>query len=65
MDFGISAPRHAQTNQRRVDRHTLYHAHWYINPLMFWLEVPLDDTASEKGVFDVAYLTQTDDPLWR
>ena len=64
MDFGISAPRHAQTNQKEGrSPHAFYHSHWYINPLMFWLEVLLDDTCLEKGVFDVAYLTEID-PLW-
>lgn len=64
MDFGIATGKHAQTG--RQDGRTpssFYQVHWYTNPLMFWLEVLVDDNCLEKGVFDVAYLTEID-PLW-
>ncbi len=64
MDFGIDTPRHAQTGKSEAKAPSaFYHAHWYTNPLMFWLEVLLDDTCLEQGVFDVAYITEID-PLW-
>ncbi len=64
MDFGIDTPRHAQTAKSEGrSPSAFYHAHWYTNPLMFWLEVLMDDSCLEQGVFDVAYLTEID-PLW-
>lgn len=64
MDFGIDAPQHAQQKSRESKApHAFYHAHWYSNPLMFWLEVLLDNNCLEQGVFDVHYLTEID-PLW-
>lgn len=64
MDFGIDAPRHAQTGKSDArSPSAFYHAHWYTNPLMFWLEVLLDNFCLERGTFDVAYVTELD-PLW-
>ena len=42
---------------------SFYHGHWYMNPLIFWLEVAIDNKCLEKGSFDVAYFTEID-PLW-
>lgn len=64
IDFGIDAPAHAQTahkSGRTVN--AFYNVHWYTNPLIFWLEVLLDDVCLERGTFDLAYLTELD-PLW-
>lgn len=64
MDFGIDAPRHSQTGHKSGQAPSaFYHVHWYTNPLLFWLEILLDNTCLEQGVFDVAYLTEID-PLW-
>lgn len=64
MDFGIDTAKHAQTGKSEArSPSAFYHAHWYTNPLMFWLEVLLDDSCLERGVFDLAYLTEVD-PLW-
>lgn len=64
MNFGIDTPRHAQTGKSEArSPSAFYHAHWYTNPLMFWMEVLLDDSCLEKGTFDVAYITEVD-PLW-
>lgn len=64
MNFGIDAPRHAQTGKTEGrSPSAFYQAHWYTNPLMFWMEVLLDDSCLEVGSFDVAYITELD-PLW-
>ena len=64
MDFGIEAGEHAQSAYKEArPGHAFYQAHWYTAPLMFWLEVLLDNTCLEKGVLDVAYITEID-PLW-
>lgn len=64
MDFGIETAKHAQTAKSEArSPSAFYHAHWYTNPLMFWLEVLMDDNCLERGVFDLAYLTEVD-PLW-
>lgn len=64
IDFGIDAPRHTQTHGKEAQSsNAFYHVHWYTNPLMFWLEVLMDETCLERGVFDLAYVTEID-PLW-
>ena len=40
-----------------------YHVHWYIYPVMYWLELLLDFACMEMAAVDVAYLTEYD-PLW-
>lgn len=64
LDPGIDAPNHAQSGQKEGRaRHAFYHVHWYLNPLIFWLELLLDANCLEQGVFDLAYFTEVD-PLW-
>lgn len=64
MDFGIDTARHAQTGKSDArSPSAFYQAHWYTNPLFFWMEVMLDDSCLERGTFDVAYITELD-PLW-
>lgn len=62
LDPGVHAPRHGG------DAHSgkggsFYQAHWYINPVLYWLEVLLEDVCLESGQFDLAYMTELD-PLW-
>lgn len=59
LDPGVPAPAHKQEQGGQ----SFYQVHWYISPLMFWLEVILDNPCLEQGVFDLAYLTEFD-PLW-
>lgn len=65
LDPGIEAPAHKQTRQNaNADNHlSFYNVHWYVNPIMYWLEVLLDNDCLEHGGFDVAYATEFD-PLW-
>lgn len=40
-----------------------WHVHWYIYPLIYWLNLITDFVCLETLDFDVAYLTELD-PLW-
>lgn len=42
---------------------SFYHVHWYIYPVIYWLELLMDFLCLESASFDVAYLTELD-PLW-
>lgn len=44
-------------------KHSFYQVHWYVYPVIYWLELLLDLACLEQGSFDVAYLTELD-PLW-
>ena len=64
LNPGIAAPQAAQNT--RLFGHassSFYQAHYYTNPVLYWLEVLLDFPCLEKGSFDIAYLTEVD-PLW-
>jgi len=63
IDPGISAPSHVQKKNIDGDGQSFYQVHWYTAPMMFWLELLLDNTCLEKGTFDLGYLTEVD-PLW-
>ena len=41
-----------------------YHVHYYIYPLLYWLEVVTDFVCLQQGSFDIAYLSEVD-PLWQ
>lgn len=44
-------------------RQSFYQVHWYIYPLIYWLELLTDFVCMEKAQVDVAYITELD-PLW-
>ena len=44
-------------------RQSFYQIHWYIYPLIYWLELLIDFACLEKHSFDVAYMSEFD-PLW-
>ena len=48
VDPGVSVPRGAQVGHDSQTRSSFYHAHWYTNPILTWLEVLLDFTCLEK-----------------
>lgn len=54
---------HGGTTKKTVTRHSFYHVHWYVYPLMYWLEVLMDFLCLENANFDLAYITEID-PLW-
>lgn len=43
--------------------HSFYQVHWYVYPIMYWLEVLMDFICLENTSIDLAYLTELD-PLW-
>lgn len=52
----------ANGHQGRL-RSSFYQVHWYLYPVIFWLELLVDFVCMEKGDFDLAYLTELD-PFW-
>jgi conjugal transfer pilus assembly protein TraU len=52
----------ANGHQGRL-RNSFYQVHWYLYPVIFWLELLVDFVCMEKGDFDLAYLTELD-PFW-
>lgn len=44
-------------------QHSFYQVHWYIYPVIYWLELLTDFLCIEQQSFDVAYMTELD-PLW-
>jgi conjugal transfer pilus assembly protein TraU len=63
LDVGIDAPAHGRSLKKGDTRSSFYQVHWYINPLLFWLEVLVDNNCLEQGVFDLGYFTEVD-PMW-
>jgi len=63
MDRCIQGRGSVGNNDGNRLRHSFYHVHWYIYPLIYWLELLTDFICLEQGAFDVAYLTELD-PLW-
>jgi conjugal transfer pilus assembly protein TraU len=45
-------------------RGSKWHVHWYLYPLLYWLEVLTDAACLEQASFDIAYVTEVD-PLWQ
>lgn len=43
--------------------HSFYHVHWYVYPIIYWLEVLTDFICLDNLAIDLAYLTELD-PLW-
>lgn len=44
-------------------RHAFYHVHWYVYPVIYWLEVLTDFLCLEQQSFDVAWMSELD-PTW-
>lgn len=65
LDPGIAAPEAARFTRPEADGDAgaFYQVHWYMNPVMYWLEVVADFPCLESGSFDLVYLSEVD-PLW-
>lgn len=46
------------------DNTSLYHVHYYIYPLIYWLNLLVDAVCLESEGFDIAYITELD-PTWK
>lgn len=44
-------------------KHSFYHVHYYVYPVIYWLELLTDFACLEKASVDVAYMTELD-PMW-
>lgn len=63
IDPGFRAPEGEVREQADLTKQSFYQVHWYLDPILSYLEVILDHLCLETGGFDVAYLTELD-PLW-
>ncbi len=63
LNPGIAAPDAARVTQLDGDNNSFYQAHYYINPVIHWLEAIADFPCLESTPFDLAYMTEVD-PLW-
>lgn len=63
LNQGIKGRGSVANNHDNRLRNSFYQAHWYIYPLIYWLELLTDFVCLEKAAFDVAYITELD-PLW-
>lgn len=44
-------------------KHSFYNVHWYVYPVIWWLELLVDFVCLEKASFDLMWLTEVD-PTW-
>jgi len=58
VGYGI----HGSSGERRT-QNSFYQVHWYIYPVIYWLELLTDFLCLEQQSFDVGYITELD-PLW-
>lgn len=65
MDGGRYAPPGGQDHiaPDKVNKGSFYQAHYFINPILYYLEVLIDDQCLEPGAYDLAYMTEYD-PAW-
>jgi conjugal transfer pilus assembly protein TraU len=66
MCFNNSSKRgtHSITGDRKHKKeHSFYHVHWYIYPVLYWMELLTDFICLDKEAVDLAYLTELD-PTW-
>lgn len=64
LDPGFSAPSGSRSRREAGDQSSFYQVHWYVDPLMFFLQAILDNSCLENVGFDIAYLTELD-PMWK
>jgi conjugal transfer pilus assembly protein TraU len=63
LDPGIRAPEGEVRLQADNTKQSSWQSHWYVDPILYYLEVVLDNPCLETGSFDVAYMTEID-PTW-
>ncbi len=51
-------------NRPDTGRSSFYQVHWYIYPLIFWLELLMDFVCVSRGKLDVGFITEFD-PGWQ
>jgi conjugal transfer pilus assembly protein TraU len=66
ISFGDPTRKHggnAYSNSNDALKHSFYHIHWYMYPVVSWLEVLADFACMEQGSIDLAYMSELD-PMW-
>jgi conjugal transfer pilus assembly protein TraU len=63
MEKGVQGRGSVGSSNGSRMRHSFYQVHWYIYPIIYWLELLVDFVCLEKASFDVGYLTELD-PFW-
>lgn len=65
LDPGVHAPHGNVFTPHESDGSgaTFSQAHFYLNPILYWLQVVMDFPCLERGALDLVYLTEVD-PLW-
>ena len=58
INYGV----HGARGEGRAQQ-SFYQVHWYVYPVIYWLELLVDFLCLEQQSFDVAYITELD-PLW-
>jgi len=48
---------------KRATKTAFYHAHWYVYPVLYWMNLVTHLACMTSESFDVAYMTELD-PLW-
>lgn len=62
-DLPIKGVHSATTKATNGKEHAFYHVHWYVWPVMHWLEVLVDFLCLDKSSIDVAWFSELD-PTW-
>lgn len=63
MDRGVKGHGGVANSSSNSLRHSFYHVHWYLYPVIYWLELFTDFLCLEAGSMDISYITELD-PLW-
>ena len=67
ITFGSQAKKHggvARKANSESQKHSFYHTHWYMYPLIYWMELLMDHVVCyDKMSFDLFYMSEFD-PLW-
>lgn len=64
LDPGFEAPVASRNRREGQDQSSFYQVHWYVDPIIFFLQAVLDNGCLENTGFDIAYLTELD-PMWK
>ena len=63
MDTGVVYRGDVNENTSDGTHNSFYHVHWYVYPIIYWLEVLADFICLDTLAIDLAYRTELD-PLW-
>ena len=64
IDLGFDIGQGQSPHGKGKSNTSSWHVHWYIYPVIYWLELITDLGCLEQSNFDVAYITELD-PLWQ